>query len=294
MTWTHRTIAWPESASRIEHDAGSITGNLQDADDTALNKLRVVASRGQYHPNELAAAAAGLAELRGQLDALATAGQLLCVTPYQHGVGLRENGQHYLAPANAAKALAAKLADQGDTVAPSGRHGMAMMLTASTAAELAALLEPVIAVMPLPEWCAVYRRITADNALMTKPATPALPHWQPGTPLAINPQRDAAFAMSGLLGLVESLGAEASTPLDRLQQIASARSKRLGELSEALQHLKALTATASLWICQLTGSPAEMAGQITTGAPNDYSQVMTVGAVMIANSPLMWWQEMLA
>lgn len=97
-----------------------------------------------------------------------------------------------------------------------------------------------------------------------------------------------------MLGLVESLGAEASTPLDRLQQIANARSKRLNDLSDTLQHLKALTEAASLWTCQLTGSPAEMAGQITAGAPGDYGQVMTVGAVMIANSPLTWWQEMLA
>lgn len=294
MAWSHKPATWPASADHIEQSAGTVTGQLSTTDIAALSAVARISARGQYQPHSLTTAAANLLHLRAELAALQAAGQLLCVTPYQHGVGLRENGQHYLAPANAAKALAAKLADQGDTVAPSGRHGMAMMLTASTAAELAALLEPVIAVMPLPEWCAVYRRITADNALMTQPATPALPHWQPGTPLAINPQRDAAFAMSGLLGLVESLGAEASTPLDRLQQIASARSKRLGELSEALQHLKALTATASLWTCQLTGSPAEMAGQITAGAPNDYSQVMTVGAVMIANSPLMWWQEMLA
>ena len=53
--------------------------------------------------------------------------------------------------------------------------GIAMMLMAPTEQELAALLRPVLELIPIPGWCSVLRRISADNAIMTQPAAPALP-----------------------------------------------------------------------------------------------------------------------
>lgn len=41
------------------------------------------------------------------------------------------------------------------------------MVTANSEQELAAKLTEVCAVLPLPEWCATLRRLTAENHLMT-------------------------------------------------------------------------------------------------------------------------------
>ena len=288
------TAKWPPSATSIEQQAAGVLAGIQQVDQSSLDKLATITSQAEYQPHPLATAANALAELRTQLTSLQVSGQIVCVTPYQYGVGLEENGRHYLAPANAAKAMAAKLTDRADATIPSGTSGIAMMLMATTEQELAALLQPVLELMPIPGWYSVLRRISADNAIMTQPAAPALPHWPSSAPVSMSPLRDYLREQGSALAILESVASETTAPIERLRHLAAARVAALSAVSEAIQRLKHLTSKASLWACELSGSPDAMASQIKASAPEDYSQVVTVGAVIISNEPMIFWKELLA
>ena len=287
------TAKWPPCAASIEQQAAGVLEGLQPIDQAALDKLATITSRAEHQHHPLAQAATALAELRTQLNSLQVSGQIVCVTPYQYGVGLEEDGRHYLAPANAAKALAAKLTDRADAPLPSA-SGIAMMLMAPTEQELAALLRPVLELIPIPGWCSVLRRISADNAIMTQPAAPALPHWPSSAPVSMSPLRDYLREQGSALAILESVASETTAPIERLRHLAAARVAALNAASEAIQRLKHLTSQASLWACELSGSPDAMASQIKASAPGDYSQVVTVGAVIISNEPMVFWKELLA
>lgn len=288
-----QSAKWPPSAANIEQQAAGVLAGLLPIDQASLDKLATITNRAAHQPHPLAAAAKALADLRSQLMGLQGSGQIVCVTPYMYGVGLEENGRHYLAPANAAKALAAKLTDRADANLASGTSGVAMMLMAATEQELAALLQPVLDIMPIPGWCSVLRRISADNAIMTQPAAPALPHLPTSAPVSMSPLRDYLQEQGTALAQLESLAAETTLPIDRLRQLAAARAAALNASSTAIQRLKQLTSQASLWACELSGSPDAMASQIKASAPGDYSQVVTVGAVIISNDPMTFWKELL-
>lgn len=288
-----QSAKWPPCAASIEQQTSMVLAGIQPIDQAALDKLATITSRAEHQHHPLAPAATALADLRTQLMGLQASGQIVCVTPYQYGVGLEENGRHYLAPANAAKALAAKLADRADANLASGTSGVAMMLMAATEQELAALLRPVLDIMPIPAWCSVLRRISADNAIMTQPAAQALPHWPASSPVAMAPLRDYLQEQGAALAQLESLAAETTAPIDRLRQLAAARAAALNASSTAIQRLKQLASQASLWACELSGSPDAMASQIKASAPGHYSQVVTVGAVIISNDPMTFWKELL-
>jgi hypothetical protein len=293
MTRIVKPAKWPPSAANIEQSAAGVLTEIQSTDQDSLDKLATITNRAEYQVHQLAVAANALANLRTKLSSLQASGQIICVTPYQYGVGLEENGRHYLAPANAAKALAAKLTDRADANLASGTSGVAIMLMAATEQELAALLRPVLDIMPIPAWCSVLRRISADNAIMTQPAAPALPHWPASSPVAMAPLRDYLQEQGAALAQLESLAAETTLPIDRLRQLAAARAAALNASSTAIQRLKQLASQASLWACELSGSPDAMASQIKAAAPGDYSQVVTVGAVIISNEPMTFWKELL-
>jgi hypothetical protein len=288
-----QSAKWPHSTSSIEQQVYGVLAGIQPIDQDSLDKLATITNRAAHQPHPLAAAATALAELRTQLNSLQVSGQIVCVTPYQYGVGLEENGRHYLAPANAAKALAAKLTDRADANLATGTSGVAIMLMAATEQELAGLLRPVLELIPISDWCSVLRRISADNALMTQPAAPALPHWPASSLVTMSPLRDYLQEQGAALAQLESLAAETTAPIDRLRQLAAARAAALNASSTAIQRLKQLASQASLWACELSGSPDAMASQIKAAAPGDYSQVVTVGAVIISNDPMTFWKELL-
>lgn len=137
------------------------------------------------------------------------------------------------------------------------------------------------------------RRIGADNAIMTCTAAPALPHWPASSPVVMAPLRDYLQEQGAALAQLESLAAETTLPIDRLHQLAAARAAAISASSDAIQRLKQLTSQASLWTCELSGSPDTMASQLKAAAPGDYSQVITVGAVIISNEQMTFWKELL-
>ncbi|MGR1198228.1 hypothetical protein [Aeromonas hydrophila] len=291
MSWTQGALRWPASAASLQAKALGVLAQLPATQDSAMARLQGLAGRAQYRPHPLSEAAAALAGLRSDLDRLQATGRCLTVTPYQHGVGQQQGQQFSLAAPNAVATLAAKLQDGADPLLPNGQlHALAWLVTGNSADALARQLAILCALLPLPEWCATLRRLTANNDTMSQPTAAKVPRWRADEPLSWAPLRPASMALGAELAQLESLARDNQTPIARLQGLATRRAERLTTLVEALAALGTLSGT--LWHWQGQGDVASLATQLGQSTPPDHSQSMTVGALLLSPSPLTFWQEL--
>lgn len=220
-------------------------------------------------------------------------GHCLTITPYQHGIGQEQGGQHTLATPNAIKAMAAKLQDGADPLLPAGQlHAVAWLVTGSSDAELGATLAQVCAILPLPEWFATLRRLTANNDIMAQPAATMAPRWKAEEPLLWDPLRRQLMLTAAREALQES---ENNSPVPvatkaKLAALVAKRAARVAELDEALANKPSLA--GMLWSWHGYGEPASLAAQLLESDHPDHSHSMTVGALLLSTSPLTFWQEL--
>lgn len=291
MSWAQGALRWPASAGSVHTRAREVLGQLPASQASAMGRLQGLAARAQYRRHPLSEAAGGLAGLRAELDRLLVIGHCLTVTPYQHGVGQLQGTQHHLSAPNAVAALAAKLQDGADPRLPSGHlHALAWLVTGNNAEDLARQLAALCPLLPLPEWCATLRRLTASNNTMHQPTAAKVPRWRAGEPLCWAPLRPARAALGAELAQLESLARDSQSPIDKLQGLAVRRSARLDALTTALAELGKLSGT--LWHWQGQGDTASLATQLGQSTPPDHSMSMTVGALLLSPSPLTFWQEL--
>lgn len=220
-------------------------------------------------------------------------GRCITVTPYQHGIGQQQGGQHTMAAPNAIKAIAAKMQDGADPLLPAGQlHAVAWLITGSSEAELAAALAPVCAILPLPEWCAALRRLTANNDVMAQPSAAMAPRWKVEEPLIWDPLRRQLMLNAARDALQESENNSPSpaTTKAKLAKLAAKRTARVAELGDELAHKPSLAGL--LWSWHGYGEPASLAAQLLESAHPDHSHSMTVGALLLSTSPLTFWQEL--
>ncbi|MGU5759434.1 hypothetical protein [Aeromonas hydrophila] len=186
---------------------------------------------------------------------------------------------------------AAKLQDGADPLLPSGQlHALAWLITGNSADALARQLAILCALLPLPEWCATLRRLTANNDPMNQPTAAKVPRWRADEPLSWAPLRPARLALGAELAQLESLARDSQTPIAKLKGLATRRADRLEQLDEALAALGTLSGT--LWHWQGQGDAASLATQLGQSTPTDHSQSMTVGALLLSPSPFTFWQEL--
>jgi len=291
MSWTQGMLRWPASTGTIHTRASGVLGQLAESQAGAVARLHAMAPRAQYRPTPISQAATALAGLRAELDRLLVTGRCLTVTPYQHGVGQLQGKQHHLSAPNAAATLAAKLQDGADPLLPSGQlHALAWLVTGNSAEDLARQLTILCALLPLPEWCATLRRLTANNDTMSQPTAAKVPRWRADEPLSWAPLRPARMALGAELAQLESLARDSQTPIAKLQGLATRRTARLAQLAETLAQLGTLSGT--LWHWQGQGDAASLATQLGQSSPPDHSQSMTVAALLLSPSPLTFWQEL--
>ena len=227
------------------------------------------------------------------MDQSLSSGRCLTVTPYQHGIGQQQGGQYTLTAPNAIKAMAAKLQDGADPHLPAGQfHALAWLVTGSSEAELAANLAEVCAVLPLPEWCATLRRLTAENDLMAQPAAAMVPRWKAEEPLLWDPLRRQLMltAARDALQSSENNSPAPVTTKAKLAALTTKRAARVAELDDALASKPSLT--GMLWSWHGYGEPASLAAQLLESAHPDHSHNMTVGALLLSLEPLTYWQEL--
>lgn len=291
MSWSQRQLRWPTSAGNLHDEAIRALAAVPTEQRAALDRLQGVAGRAQYRQGQHSAASAALSSLRAELDQLLVTGQYLVVTPYQHGVGQLQGEQYSLAAPNAVATLAAKLQDGADINCPSGpRHALAWLVTGNSAEALAKALTPLCAILPLPEWCAALRRLTASNDLMGQPAAATVPRWKAQEPLLWDPLRNGRALLGAEIAQLESLAHAKNTPIAKLQALADRRQHRLEELSAAVDALSRMN--GQIWCWHGLGEPASLAAQLHESSPPDHSHCMTVAAVLLSASPLTFWQEM--
>lgn len=291
MSWEPGALCWPASAGSVHTRAQSVLGQLPATQDSALARLLGLAGRAQFRPHPLSEAATALAGLRSDLDRLLVAGRSLTVTPYQHGVGKQQGQQFSLAAPYAVATLAAKLQDGADPLLPSGQlHALAWLVTGNNAEDLVRQLTPLCPLLPLPEWCATLRRLSANNDTMSQPTAATVPRWRADEPLSWDPLRPTRRTLGAELAQLESLARDSQTPIAKLQGLATRRAARLTQLAAALTELTTLSGT--LWHWQGQGDAASLATQLGQSTPPDHSMSMTVGALLISPFPLTFWQEL--
>ncbi|HHQ4762962.1 TPA: hypothetical protein ACSP8C_003365 [Aeromonas veronii] len=291
MSWTQDPLCWPASTEAIHSRASGVLGQLPDSQAGAMARLQALAPRAQYHPTPISQAAAALEGLRAELDRLLVTGRCLTVTPYQHGVGQHQGNQYSLAAPNAVATLAAKLQDGADPLLPTGQlHSIAWLVTGNSETALADALAPLCAILPLPEWCAALRRLSAHNDAMSKPTAAKVPRWKADEPLIWDPLRSTRSLLGAKLAQLESLALGTTTPIAQLAALAQRRAAKLAELEKALDQLA--TISGQLWYWQAQGDAASLAAQLGQSSPPDHSHSMTVGALLLSPFPLTFWQEL--
>lgn len=220
-------------------------------------------------------------------------GHCLTLTPYQHGIGQEQGGKHTLASPNAIKAMAAKLQDGADLHLPAGPlHAVAWLVTGTSETELATKLAQVCAILPLPEWYATLRRLTANNDTMAQPTAAMVPRWKADEPLIWDPLRRSLVLTAAKDALQESEGNSPApvTTRAKLAVLTAKRAARVAELDEALANKPSLA--GMLWSWHGYGEPASLAAQLLDSGHPDHSHSMTVGALLLSPSPLTYWQEL--
>ncbi|MGN4985160.1 hypothetical protein [Aeromonas hydrophila] len=156
--------------------------------------------------------------------------------------------------------------------------------------ELAAKLDEVCAVLPLPEWCATMRRLTAENDLMAQPAAAMTPRWKAGDPLIWDPLRRHLLVSSARSALQQSEGNSPSpdTTRAKLAALTNKRATRIAELDAELATKPSLA--GKLWSWHGYGDPASLAAQLLESDYPDHSHA--VGALLLSPEPITYWQEL--
>lgn len=217
-------------------------------------------------------------------------GAFLAVTPYQASIG-HGLKQSSLTATSALKTMAAKLQDGADPHLPLGQfHAVAWMVTATSEQELAAKLTDVCAVLPLPEWCATLRRLTAENNLMAQPAAAMVPRWKEGDPLIWDPPRRHMLVSAARSALQQSEGNSPSpdTTRTKLAALTNKRTARIAELDAELATKPRLA--GKMWCWHGYGDPASLAAQLQGSDHPEHSHA--VGALLLSPEPLTYWQEL--
>lgn len=224
------------------------------------------------------------------LDQLWASGHCLAVTPYQHSIGQQQDGQQTL---TAIKVMAAKLQDGADPHLPVGPlHAVAWLVTGTSEQELATKLASVCAILPLPEWCATLRRLSANNDTMAQPTAAMVPRWKADEPLIWDPlrRRLVLTAANDALQESENSSPAPATTRDKLAALTAKRAARVAELDEELANKPSLA--GMLWSWYGYGDPASLAAQLLDSGHPDHSHSMAVGALLLSPSPLTYWQEL--
>ncbi|WP_257621902.1 hypothetical protein [Aeromonas hydrophila] len=196
-----------------------------------------------------------------------------------------------MAATDAIKTMAAKLQDGADNLLPAGQlHVVAWMVTGTSEVELAAALATVCGILPLPEWSATLRRITAKNYLLAQPAAAMVPRWKAGDPLIWDPLRRHLLVSTARSALQQSEGNSPSPESTRakLAALTSKRAARIAELDAELATKPSLA--GKMWSWHGYGDPASIAAQLLQSDHPDHNHA--VGALLLSPEPLTYWQEL--
>ncbi|MBY8196094.1 hypothetical protein KW533_04230 [Vibrio fluvialis] len=293
--WQSSSLTWPHTATGIQSQAESVTGQVGQTMADAAGRLANLQSDANFGRHALSVEAEALLGLRAELDSLLIAGAVLSATPYLFQVGEKLDSGSYLSPGNAVKTLSVKLRDLSDRHRPNGQlHAVAIMLTGQSISEFAAKLEQITAVLTLPDWTQVARQakamVTNDRDKLHQPVAMVQPRFKPFGTLNAQPVGDYFSEQSAQLATLESLASDSTHVIGKLQALAAKRSVVLSDISEAINNLKNLQ--GSVFSMSLNGSAESIATQLqNAAAPNNHQ--LTIASLLLSHKPLTFWEELL-
>ncbi|XAG86254.1 hypothetical protein MRM63_13770 [bacterium 19MO03SA05] len=295
MNWLQTKLTWPTAAAGIQTAAESVTNQVGSTMSAATGRLTALQSDANFTRHPLSSEAEALLNLRSELNSLLVQGTVISATPYQFQVGERLESGCYLSPANAVKALAAKLRDLSDHHRPKAQiNVIAIMLTAQSVTEFATKLNTLCSVLSLPDWCQCARQTTAlvtnEKDKLQQPTAIVQPRFKPAAHLTANPLTDYFAAQGAQVATLESLASDKTNVIAKMANLASKRSQKLNEISQSINALKALN--GSVYSMVISGTPESIATQLKQAAlPNN--EPLTIASLMISNEPLIFWEGLL-
>ncbi|MFQ2374979.1 hypothetical protein ACK31I_05085 [Aeromonas caviae] len=144
--------------------------------------------------------------------------------------------------------------------------------------------------LPLPEWCATLRRLTAENDMMDQPVAAIVPRWKAGDPLIWDPLRRHMLVSDARSALRQSEDNSPSptTTRAKLAALTNKRTARIAELDAELATKPSLA--GKMWSWHGYGEPASLAAELLKSDHPDHSHA--VGAMLLSAEPLTYWQEL--
>lgn len=266
----------PATAATIRSGLSAVVTGVAGVTAEGTGRLAAVTGGAVPQKSPLAGAAANVAALRAQLDALLQAGgRFVCVHPYVHPVGDRRGEYSYLTPSDCVAALGDKIADPEDGAGDADAGNLAavcVLLHAADHGPFAALLAAFNAVFPVTELQLAERRarqlITLEKDKRIIATAPKEPRW-----VASAPHRHGALcgmdtALGALVAQSEAFAAENASAEAELAALMQARAAHVAQLDAAWQALcSGLSGDAGDaglgWY--LSGDAAGMARQLAAG-----------------------------
>ena len=288
-------LSWPNSATAIQTSAESVTGSVDGAMASALQKLSAIESNANYNRHPLSNEAENLLGLRIDLETLLNQGKVITVSPYQFQVGNQQTAGRYLNPQTAINILASKMRDQVDKNRPTGeQYCIAIMVSESQLSKFSSVLNSLTAVLALPDWCQVARQAAAlsTNVIdkLHQPAAIIQPRFKPESNLNATPLREYLKKQGAQITTLESLANDKTNVIGKLNALAVKRTEKLSKLKTEINAFASLT--GSIYNLSINGSSESIATQLAqTTAPNNNQY--TVASLLLSSEPLTFFEELL-
>lgn len=297
MTWQSASYQWPESTLAIQTNSESVLNQVNGVMDTAINKVHAIENKVAFARHPLSNEAESLLANRQKLEALLVQGQILCVHPYQHQVGSKnENGDHLSAPV-AVETLANKLIDVQDDYLPAGDlHVQGIMIAEKNMGDFALHCQQLFNVLPIPELGIVARR--SNQALgqtqfkFIKPLPIVQPRFKPQALINVDPLRQVLQYQGGQIAQLESIAGDKQTPVQKLHAFARKRNAQLTTWTDALNQLK--NSDVQVYQFAATGNSSVISTRLAQSSMPGHDHTYTFAALFISTSPLTFLSELFA
>lgn len=291
MAWLNANANWPASAQAISDSTAEVLNQVGGVMSDAIGRVAATEAKVTISRHDLSSEAEALLNLRAELNNLMVQAKTLTVTPAVYGLG----SDGFLSTQQAINALAAKLRDNADRHTPGNQnHALVLLLSAASPAQLLSQLTPICNLLAVPTLLAYQRQLQKEASLaadkMQQNAPALTPRWTQISDLNLQPLRSASTLLGAQIAQLESLSADAATPLAKLTALANKRSALIGALQSDLTALQGVA--GSIWRFAYTGSAAGLATELqNTAAP--VKQPVSVAMVISSTQPLTFFQELL-
>ena len=297
MTWQAASHQWPKSAQTIQTCSESVLNQVNGVIGTAINKVKAIESKVAFARHPLSNEAESLLANRQKLDALLVQGQVLCVHPYQHQVGSKnENGDHLSAPV-AVQTLANKLIDVQDDYLPAGDlYVQGLMIAEQNMGDFTLHCQQLFNVLPIPELGLVARRsnqaLDQAQSQFIKPLPIVQPRFKPKALINIDTLRQVLQYQGGQVAQLESIAGDKQTPVQKLQALANKRNAQLTSWHDALNQLK--NSNVAVYQFTATGNANVISTQLAQSSMPGHDHTYTFAALFISATPLTFLSELFA